>query len=208
MNTIYHYLGRHAGGRILILGNGPSWKQHDLSRIDCPIIGLNQAWRMRKCDYYAAGDREQFAMYQREHGEVESWAPLFTTEREEDDRIMPRDAIKLTPHHVNGRKRFSLDLREGVYLNNTIASYGLQLAVWMLGDTGTIYLLGIDCTGPSFGGGEIEEFRFQNQRETLAYIRGFLDAARPQIKIYTLSQIMISFAFDRMHFNEAFRKKQ
>jgi hypothetical protein len=138
MNTIYHYLGRHAGGRILILGNGPSWKQHDLSRIDCPIIGLNQAWRMRKCDYYAAGDREQFAMYQREHGEVESWAPLFTTEREEDDRIMPRDAIKLTPHHVNGRKRFSLDLREGVYLNNTIASYGLQLAVWMLGDTGFI----------------------------------------------------------------------
>jgi hypothetical protein len=159
---------------------------------------------MRDCDYYAAGDRDQFEMYFKEHGEVESWRPLFTTERESDDRKMPSHAIKLKPHHVNGRKRFSLDLREGVYLNNTIASYGIQLAVWMLGDSGTIYLLGIDCTGPSFGGGEIPEFKFQNQRESLAYIRGFLDGARPDIRIYTLSQIMTSHVFDRMHFNEAF----
>jgi hypothetical protein len=135
---------------------------------------------------------------------VESWEPLFTTWREDDDRIMPAHAIKLTPHHINGRKRFSLDLNEGVYLNHTIASYGFQLAVWMLGNAGTIYLLGIDCTGPSFGGGEIPQRKHENQRETLAYIRGFLDAARPGIEIYTLSQIMTSFAFDRMHFNEAF----
>jgi hypothetical protein len=92
---------------------------------------------MRRCDYYAAGDRDQFEMYFKEHGEVESWRPLFTTEREDDDRKMPSHAIKLKPYHVNGRKRFSLDLREGVYLNNTIASYGIQLAVWMLGDSGT-----------------------------------------------------------------------
>lgn len=199
----YRYI--HSHGRILILGNGPSGKQHDLRRIDCPIIGLNQAWRMRECDYYCAGDRDQFKMYQKEHGEVESWRPLFTTLRENDDRIMPSHAIKLVPHHVNGRKRFSLDLSRGVYLNNTIASYGFQLAVWMLGEKGTIYLLGIDSTGPSLGGGKIEEFRFQNQRETLAYIRGFLDGCRPDIQVYTLSQIMVSSCFDRMHFNEAFK---
>jgi hypothetical protein len=195
----------HAGGRLLILGNGPSWKQHDLSRITCPIIGLNQAWRMRDCTYYAAGDREQFEMYRKEHGTLETWAPLFATERREDDAIPGADhAIKLKPHHINGRKRFSFDLTEGVYLNHTIASYALQLAVWMLGDSGTIYLIGIDCTGPSLNGGEIPQYKHENQRETLAYIRGVLDVARPNINIYTLSMVMTSFAFDRMHFNEAF----
>jgi hypothetical protein len=186
-------------GKILILGNGPSWKQHDLSRIHCPIIGLNQAWRMRKCKYYCAGDMEQFEMYRREHGEIESWAPLFTTERG------PEHATRIKAHHVNGRKRFAFDLAtEGVYLNHTIASFGFQLACYLLGEKGTIYILGIDCTGPSFGGGEIPQHKHENQRETLAYIRGVLDGARPGIKVYTLSQVMTSSVFDRMHFNEAF----
>ncbi len=201
---IEKYRAIYPRGRILILGNGPSWKQHDLNRIDCPIIGLNQAWRMCECDYYCADDRDQFRWYHEAHGEVESWAPLFCCERENDDRLVPARAIRLKPHYINGRKRFSLDLRNGVYLNHTIASYGFQLAVWMLGNTGTIYLLGIDCTGPSFGGGVIPQYKHENQRETLAYIRGFLDGCRPGIEVYTLSQIMTSFAFDRMHFHEAF----
>ena len=207
--SVFAYRNIHEGGRILILGNGPSWKQHDLSRIDCPIIGLNQAWRMRKCDYYCAADRDQFTWYHQKHGEVESWEPLFTTWRENDDRLLPSHAIKLKPYHVNpeNRKQFSLDLWQGVYLNNTIASYGFQLAVWMLGESGTIYLLGIDATGPAYDGSEIPEFKFQNQRETYAYIRGLLDGCRPGIKVYTLSQIMNSMVFDRMHFNEAFPQK-
>ncbi len=190
-------------GRILILGNGPSWKHYDLSRIDCAIIGLNQAWRMRECDYYCAGDREQFEMYKRAHGgEIESWAPLFTTE------TGPPHAYRIKGHHVNGRKRFSFDLaQDGVYLNHTIASYGFQLACYLLGKRGTIYLLGIDATGPSYDGKEIPRHKLENQRETLAYIRGVLDGARPGIKVYTLSQITASFVFDRMHFNEAFPSK-
>lgn len=203
--TIEDYRYLHTGGKILILGNGPSWKMHDLSRIDCPIIGLNQAWRMRECAYYAACDRAQFEMYRKEHGTLKSWFPLFATKRREDDQIAGAEhAIKLDPFHVNGRKHFSFDLTEGVYLNHTIASYGLQLAVWMLGEVGTIYLLGIDCTGPSYDGSELPQWKLENQRETLAYIRGMLDVARPNIEIYTLSPIMNSFAFDRMHFNRAF----
>ena len=131
---IEDYRAVHSGRRILILGNGPSWKQQDLSRIDCPIIGLNQAWRMRECDYYCAADRDQFKWYNNAHGEVESWRPLFTTLRENDDRIMPTHAIKLEPHHVSTMKSITRSqnhhLKLGRYLPERtleVSSHGVKI---------------------------------------------------------------------------------
>lgn len=200
---------RHLGKKLFILGNGPSAKQFDLSQINCPIIGLNQAWRLTHCRYLCMGDRAQYQMLESEylHGNSpndERWQhnPLtvFTT------KTGPKYAIRLEGHHVGPKKCFSFDLEnEGVYLNNTIASFGLQLAVFMLGFYGTIYLLGIDAIGKSFTEAKTPESKFENQRETLGYIAGILDMRRPHLRILNLSSQSTIKVFERRAFGEVFR---
>ena len=196
---IEDYRGTNEGGRLLILGNGPSAAGVDLQRVDCPVIGLNQAWRLsgRGCDYLLMGDPGQYEMLEAASA---TYGLLITTE------TGPSHAIRITGHHVDPQhpKRFSFDLTKGVYLNNTIASFGFQLATYMLGLWGTIYLLGVDSTGKSFTGAATPPEKFANQRETLGYIAGVLSMARPSIKVYDLSLISTQKVFKRMSFDEAF----
>lgn len=204
MTTIGEFSRARGGGSFLILGNGPSCRMFDLARAKTPVIGLNQAWRVRPCEFNAMGDPGQYEMFERD---IVIMPPrshiterLFTTE------TGPQYAVRLQGLHNDPEhpKRFSLDLTEGVYLNNTIASFGFQLAVWMLGESGTIYTLGIDSDGPQFDGSPMPPGTWENQRETLGYIAGFLAAARPGIKIYDLSPVSKQRVFERRKFEEVF----
>lgn len=197
------YCERHVGERLVVLGNGPSWAYQDLSRIDCPVIGLNQAWRFMKCDYLCMGDAPQFEMYEKEE-EDKDGTVLFGTEN--TGAVLPDYAVPVKGIHLSeaGRKRFSLDLELGVYLNHTVASFGIQLAVYMLGWRGTVYLVGIDACGHGVGGKVIPESKLTNQRETLGYIAGFLEGLAPRIYVYNLSPLTASWAFEKKSFAEVF----
>lgn len=205
----------HRGKRLLILGNGQSAKQYELSDIDCPIIGLNQAWRLTDCRYLCMGDRAQYQMLEGEYLQGinpngDAWTAyrekppvtIFTTKTGDQTK---QYAVRLDGHHVGVRKRFSFDLEnEGVYLNNTIASFGFQLAVFMLGYIGTIYLLGIDAVGKSVTGATTPESKFDNQRETMGYIAGILEERRPHIRILNLSSHSTIKVFEKANYGEVF----
>ena len=201
---IRSFRGIHSGESLLIIGNGPSCRMYNLVQaIDagCKIIGLNQVWRLRAMDYDVMGDSEQYEMFRRECPSAGGYlSTLFTTETGPDYAIRVR-GLHNDPEHP---KRFSFDLTEGVYLNNTIVSFGFQLAVWMLGERGTIYLLGIDSEGSQFDGSPMPPGTFENQRETLGYIAGVLGAARPGIAVYDLSPISKQRVFERKKFEEVF----
>ena len=188
------------GQPVCIIGNGPSAAQYDLASIDCATIGLNQAWRLRKCAYYCAGDSGQFHAFERAHGagSLPTFAPLFST------HAGPPHAIRIRSHPVTCYKRFSLDLaHEGIYLNNTIASFALQLACYMRAHP--IYLIGIDCGGTHFYDDKpIDERKFSNQRETLGHHAGFLACERPALDVINLNMKTRSMAFPRMYFDDVF----
>ena len=211
---IRSFRGIHSGEHLLILGNGPSCRMYNLVQaIDagCKIIGLNQAWRLCAMDYHVMGDPKQYEMFRRECSSAGGHlSTLFTTETGPDYAIRVR-GLHNDPDHP---KRFSFDLTEGVYLNNTIVSFGFQLAVWMLGERGTIYLLGIDSDGPQFDGSQMPPGTFENQRETLGYIAGVLQTVRKPlfvgatlydgIAVYDLSPVSKQRVFERKKFDEVF----
>lgn len=192
----------HEGGKLLILGNGPSCRMFPPDDIPVPIIGLNQAWKLMDCAYYCMGDQAQYQMLQvgRVVHKKALTGILFSEERG------PEDAVKLKPFSWDPefRKGFSFDLTEGIYLNNTIACFAFQLAVWMLGMKGTVFTLGIDCDGLQFDGSPYPAEKFTNIRETLGYIAGVLSVVRSEIKIYDLSPVSKQRVFERKRFEEAF----
>lgn len=176
-------------------------------KVGCRILGLNQAWRLvYSLDYLCMGDQEQYEEFARAGPDPRRHA-LFAPAATDEWRFVPPEyaitskPLLWDPEHP---KRFSFDLTQGIYLNNTIASFGFQLAVWMLGERGTIYLLGIDSDGPQFDGKPMPPGTWENQRETLGYIAGVLSAARPGIQIYDLSPVSKQRVFERKKFEEVF----
>lgn len=188
----------HKDEPITLIGNGESINAHDLSRIRGVTIGLNAAWKKRAWTYYCMGDQGQFEEYKRARGPIENLKPLFAT------HTGPPHAVRLHGHPMVGMKSFSFDLAHvGVYMNNTITATGLQLAVWMGGNP--IYLVGIDAQGRHFyGGPEIPELKFANQRETFGYFAGYLAVARPELKIVNLNINTRVCVWPRQRFEEVF----
>ena len=194
--VVLSYKDIHRGEAVCIVANGPSVQTIDVSRITCKTIGVNHAWMLRDCDYYVAGDQGQFKEYERVRGDISGLKPLFATP------AGPEHAVRIHCLHDNV-KRFSFDLTEGIYLNNTITAYALQLAHWM-GFT-TVYLVGVDCVGRHFWGGPpIDEKKFSNQRETLGYIAGLLQGLGDPMQIINLNPQSWCWSFPKQAFAEAF----
>ena len=184
----------HLGERCCIVGNGPSLKDVDLTAIDVPTFGVNRAWMVLECSYYVIGDKPQFEHYEMESGKhISNLWPLFST------KDGPRHSTRVRSL-CSTRRQFSLDLHEGVHLNNTVTVFAMQVAVWM--GFATIFLVGVDCSGAHFDGGDdIPEKKFSNQREAYGYVAGFLAGTR---EIVNLSPGTRVFAFPRRRFVEVF----
>lgn len=194
--VVLAYKNSHCGESVCLIANGPSAKKADLTRITCKTIGLNRAWLLRDCDYYCMGDQGQYREYEKERGDVSELAPLFGIPNS------PEHAVRLHCLHDNV-KRFSFDLTDGIYLNNTITAYGLQLAYWM--GFATIYLIGVDCFGKHFwGGNAIDEKKFSNQRETFGYISGLLHGMDDPTKIINLNPDSWCWVFPKQKFETVF----
>lgn len=187
------------GEPVAIIGNGPSVKSEKLARINCKTIGLNQAWRLGKWTYYCIGDQAQFATYERERGSVTQLDPLFCTHASARDH-----GVKIWGR-TSDIKYFSFDLvKDGVFLNNTICAFGIQLAVYM--GHNPIYLVGVDAKGPHFyGGAHIPEQKFGNQRETYGLFAGILRCTRPDIEVFNLNLTSAVRVFPKRAFRSVFK---
>ena len=63
---------------------------------------------------------------------------------------------------------------EGIYPNNTVTAYGIQLALWM--GCNPIYIAGLDCKGSHFwGGSDVPAEAWQKQCEAMGYIAGLVE---------------------------------
>ena len=142
-------------------------------------MGLNRAWQLKertscgdiymRCDYYVMGDMGQFATYIRERGDIRQLDPLFTLAGGPDHAVH-------IPVLCSKHRRISFDLTVGVYPNNTVTAFGIQLALWMGCDP--IYIAGLDCKGAHFwGGSDVPDAAWANQREAMGYIAGYLGGA-------------------------------
>lgn len=200
------YRDHHHASTAVIIGNGPSASREKLTHLsrypDTITIGLNRAWELGTCDYYCIGDDKQFEHYARTHGDLSTLRPLWTVER--DSTPQHKGAIRVNALAAVDHKRFSFDLIEGVYLNNTITSYALQLCVWF--GVRAIHLIGVDAKGSHFYGDAkpIPDRKFANQRETLGYIAGVLHYARPGLEILNLSPESAVNVFTKRPFENAY----
>ena len=177
---ILSYRNIHAGEPICIIANGPSVLQlaweWALFMYGCrePMIhtmGLNRAWQMMRCDYYVMGDAGQFATFIRERGDLAQLDPLFTLDSN-PALSLHKHAIRIPELHSKHR-RISFDLTVGVYPNNTVTAFGIQLALWMGCDP--IYIAGLDCKGAHFwGGSDVPADAWARQREAMGYIAGVM----------------------------------
>lgn len=194
---ILAWKNRHVDEPIALIGNGDSVRKQKLGRISCVTMGLNRAWELGEWDYLVMGDQGQIIEYERRGGKLEKHKGLFTTHasgRKAGTRIVGR---------ISDVKHFSFDALEGFYLNNTICSFGLQLAVWM--GANPIYLVGIDAHGRHFyGGPNIPDQKFANQRETYGLIAGILRCERPELKVINLNMNSCVRVFPKKRFEEVF----
>lgn len=192
----------HPNGTCCIIGNGPSVKTIDLSKINCPTFGLNQAWKLRDWTYYCLADSQQVQEYQRLRGPIEELKPLFSTHAGPECAIRIRGLLSPV-------KKFSFDLTEGMYLNNTIACSAIQIAVWM--GFKKMYFVGLDMSGDHFAVATEQQKRctcrevhFANHRETFGYIAGLFEGLNQGHEIINLNPKSLCFSFPKMKFEDVF----
>lgn len=202
---ILRWKGIHPGARCILIANGTSAQEAQLDRIPREgskrvwTIGLNSAWKLGKWDYNAMGDQRQFQFYEEKHGDdLSDLEPLFTT------HASARKAGTRIQGLTSEMKYLSFDALKGFYLNNTITSFGIQLALWM-GFT-TIFIIGMDAHGRHFYGGPVvPENKFANQRETFGLFAGILRSLRPDVEVINLNLNSHVRVFQKRRFDQVFR---
>ena len=201
---ILAWKGIHLGETCCLIANGPSVNTLDLSKINCPTFGLNMAWKLGDWTYYCLADAQQVAEYQKLRGPISELKPLFSTHAGPESALRIRGLLSPV-------KKFSFDLTEGMYLNNTITCSALQVAVWM--GFKKIYIVGLDLSGDHFSSGtkqqkecKCRETHFSNHRETFGYIAGLLTGMKSGIEIINLNPKSICFAFPKMKFEDVFHQ--
>lgn len=221
MSRLMNYKGRLNGRPVCLIANGPSVANLNLKKINCATIGLNKAWMLGEWDYYVMGDSAQYQAAAAKHLE-----PLFTypgNPKADKSKQPPDHAMQIQLKFTDDcRPRgVSFDLMQGIYGNNTVTAFGLQVAFWLGADP--IYIVGLDaCNAPNkghfWGGKEVPERKFSKHQAAYGYIQGFLDgleyvfdAVAPQEDGYQYGPRIINLnidsrvmAFERRNFDSVF----
>lgn len=143
-------LNRESNKRAFILGNGPSIRDHDLSRLaGCLTIGLNASPLLEReynfvSSYYCVSDT-RFMADPDKHRMATTMLSRETI-RVLRSGIVTREDAEIARHTVYvtalGRDGFSFDPEKGFYFGSSTAFLALQLAVWL--GCSEIVLLGCD----------------------------------------------------------------
>jgi hypothetical protein len=143
-------LNRESKKRAFILGNSPSIKSHDLSRLsECLTIGLNGSPLLERehnfaSSYYCVSDVRFMADPEKQM--IATSMLSSKTIRVLRSGIVAREDAEIACRTVYvkalGRDGFSFDPEEGFYFGSSTAFLALQLAVWL--GCSEIVLLGCD----------------------------------------------------------------
>lgn len=135
------------GQRVWIVGNGPSLKKMDLSKLEGErVIVCNMIMREElpfKPSFYCLEDKQM--MWNFHHDIMAYHVPgmLKFFPRDLDSYVKGDDAVVVNFHYQNPEWRFSTNFAENVYWGSTVAYMMLQLAYY-LGAQETI-AIGMDC---------------------------------------------------------------
>jgi hypothetical protein len=140
---ISQYKGIHAGGRCVIIGNGPSLQQTDMSMLRNEYtFGLNRLYLMFEelgfeTSYHVVVNRYVFEQYATDLKKVE--APLFALR---EARPFLGDAgNRLYLDNIVG-PWFSRDASRGIWQGHTVTYVAMQLAYYM--GFSEVVLVGVD----------------------------------------------------------------
>jgi hypothetical protein len=224
---------KHNGQSCAILFNGPTLSDHDLTKIDCPIIGINRSWMfcdndrktmadmrrnwtLRPVDYHVAFDDTHWRFFANKHGDVTKLAPLITGP-DGPDHAIKLELLDPVPPEVgpmcSAAVGFSWDLEKGIYLLGSISIFALQVAAYM-GFT-TFYLLGLDlCDRDGYGkfkghpdSWRRRDGRFNHQHELMGYAAATLKGRVQILNVTTIEHhqaISKCSAFPKTTFEEEF----
>lgn len=144
---IYKYQNRHKGERVWVVGNGPSLKQLDLSKLQGEIVIVcNLIFRDElpfTPSYYCQEDKQMMWNFHKDimgyhqPGMVKFFPEVMS------DYVDGDDAMLVNFKYGNPEWRFSTDFAQIVHWGSTVAYMMLQLA-YFLGANRTI-LIGMDC---------------------------------------------------------------
>lgn len=201
--------GKHRGESVLILGNGPSLRRNDFSRVTpgVTLFGTNRSWTEVRAHYHAVSDR----VHMREiHDRL--WRPAFLF------CGMPWPAWPIGVEGVRfsttafkqwrGRLSpvFSEDLRDGVSMGGT-PFVALQICAWM--GFSEVFLAGIDLEidpetgeGHHYPGHPIPKQMKDEQTWNFAIAKEALDRLR--VRVVNLNPRSLLEIWPRVYFDEVF----
>jgi hypothetical protein len=151
-NRLYQLKGAAEGKRVWIVGNGPSLKKLDLSKLQGEIVIVCNMIMRDKLPftptYYCLEDKQMMWNF---HDDIMAYHVPGMTKlfpRALDSYVLGDDALLVNFHYENPDWRFSTNFAEDVYWGSTVAYMMLQLAYY-LGAESTI-VIGMDCGGGHF----------------------------------------------------------
>lgn len=168
-------------GRVAILFNGPSLKQHDLFKIPCPIIGMNRThlgWKG-----YEGPQPDWLCLIDHVWFDVPKMMSALTHPAIINGGTHKNPQGWRIPKHPR-MSPWSFDLARDGYAGNIPCTTGymaLQLAVWM-GFT-EIFCLGLDMGGGHFDGTQASLF-YPTARAHLRRMAKRLGEVRPDVKVW------------------------
>jgi hypothetical protein len=205
------YKGRYAGRRVAILCGGTTAAEQDLSRITCPILGVNESWRAMPYPRTFAHVLSDMAGAQAYGGYVvTTWPdmPVFQKVWAEGMMLIP-GAIAIR----SSSDRFSFDLERGAS-TSCAPVLALQIAVY-LGFTDVV-MVGLDHKhrgdkmhwwdhGPAMHPNRAQaERNWKIQGQALRHCARILRGRRPDVVVRNVSHETTCNAFDLAKFEEIF----
>lgn len=162
------YKNMHNGERCFIIGNGPSLKKQDLSKLQneyvftCNQIMRNPVYPLLKSNYHFFADPSFFALKKDNAGDMEvlSLMRQINTEGNSPEVFFAAEGFEfshefdldqcLSLHYFAHRLEFTnefdldIDFSKFVPMLHTVVHYAIAMAIYM--GFSEIYLLGCDCT--------------------------------------------------------------
>lgn len=201
---------KHKGGEIAILGNGLSLHKdiEDLKTDRITTIGVNSSWHHYNSTYQFCLDWEQLAEMVKANKK-----PKNVIVGEFDYKILVEGkayALDTTScykvkMHFSKKLAFSTNVETGINVCMSSPWGALQMANYMLGGAGNVYLMGMDLGGPRVEGHPKKNWKtiyqdnrtridqkdfdlppksFLAQYELLGYLRHMIDSGSLGIKVF------------------------
>lgn len=186
---------RHRGQPAVILANGATLKDHDLSRLSCRTIGINRSYDLHDADYHVCLERAHALRDPEAYVKMARAGKLFVAGEWEIGHVMPILSERIT--------RFSRDIPSGVVTQvreiGSVSYAALQLAAWL--GFSPILFLGLDLAGGHFHGDWPASKTIHRQRELFLHTPP--DIARA---VYVVGSPNSKAPFNHLTYDEALAK--